>query len=144
MSDPRRCGCGCPRPLTRKQRRFASVACAHKVLRKVRPLCACGCPRRVKRMGRPYASRACASAARRGRPHPFVQRAIEANRAAATQRILASLLEQLRPHVDAEGRVSLHVAVTMLRRVRREGYRAGAGAAWQRYQRVKGRSGSHV
>lgn len=112
----------------------------HGAVRLVRVLPECAyppCTARVRRAGNKYCSQACCGLDRLGKPVPPAQvaPAIEATRARADRRTRALVLEQLRPHVDEDGRVPMSVAVRLATRCRAIGYRRGWSAMWRRMLR---------
>jgi hypothetical protein len=102
----------CPRTLTAAQQRRGNVTCGR----------ACGIAR-ANRLTSP---------AVRARVLDELQ---ATNIQHARLRIVAAILEDLRPHVSADGFVPLRVAAHIAVRFRRQGYHRGWGAAWQRARR---------
>ena len=135
MTRPRALCSHCKRnPVKRAGRKTCSLECGHAQrsarIAAARPLCKHCALARVKSRGRAYCSTTCANLA-----NPREGELAAASQKIAHARVIATVLEELRAHVSADGTLALSVAVKAVLRHRRIGYQRGWGAMWARARR---------
>jgi hypothetical protein len=100
--------------------------------RQPRPKCAYPpCGNRVKRAASKYCSHACSGFDRVGRPHDN-SAAVAATRLRAVKDCIKSIVEECRPHLDANRRMPLDQVVKLVMRHRRVAYQRGYSLYYRR------------